>query len=147
MKRPTVRRTSFGAAIAGLAAALVVGVAGVAPANAATTPAGAAVVKADSRADSQADSKAAAAATGVVSGHLRAGQWTKVLWGWGYYSVDYGASIDASGGEYRCYTAPLPWPVSSGTLPHVITHRVIGYGDCWLYSPVEATYYLVPVFP
>lgn len=80
----------------------------------------------------------------AVSGPLRAGEWTKVLWGWGYYSVRYTTSTSAPGGEYRCYSPPWPWPTSSGGLPAYITHRVNGYGDCWLRSPVDATYYLNP---
>lgn len=83
----------------------------------------------------------------MASGSLRAGEWTKVLWGWGYYAIDYGASISAGGGQYRCYSAPSPWPISSGNLPSRLTHRVIGYGDVWLYSPVDASYTLNPVFP
>jgi hypothetical protein len=82
-----------------------------------------------------------------IGGSLSAGQWTKVAWGWGYYAVDYSASIGLPGGSYRCYSAPLPFPISSGSLPQRITHRVVGYGDVWLYSP-RATYFsLVPVFP
>ena len=87
------------------------------------------------------------AASGSVTGQLPADRWTKVLWGWGKYSVSYSAWVTTAGGRYRCYTAPLPWPASSGNLPAVITHNVVGYGDCWLYSPTPATYVLTPVFP
>jgi hypothetical protein len=83
----------------------------------------------------------------MPSGSLRANQWTKVLWGWGYYSVNYAASTNSTGGQYRGYTAPVPWPISSGSLPNTITHRVIGYGDVWLFSPVDTTYTLTPTFP
>lgn len=80
-------------------------------------------------------------AAGPVTGELKAGEWTKVLWGWGFYSVDYYASISMSGGKYRCY------PGGSGDLPRRITHTVAFYGDCWLYSPGDATYALWPVGP
>jgi hypothetical protein len=83
----------------------------------------------------------------MPSGPLQAGKWKKVLWGWGKYSIRYGARIGAEGGQYRCYTAPIPWPVSSGSLPDEITHNVLGYGDVWLYSPVDTNYYLIPVGP
>ncbi len=87
-------------------------------------------------------------ATGIISGSLPANQWTRVLQGWGYYSVDYGIRVNDPGGKYRCYTAPIPWPISEGSLPNPrVTHRVIGYGDVWLFCPVSTTYTLVPVFP
>jgi hypothetical protein len=78
-------------------------------------------------------------------GSLRANQWTKVLWGWGWYSLAYNISISAPGGEYRCYTTPFPWPIGSGTLPGRVIHSVYGYGDVWLFSPTDATYQLTPV--
>jgi hypothetical protein len=69
-----------------------------------------------------------------------------VVYGWGYFSVDYGISTADPGGRYRAYTAPLPWPLSQGPLPNPrVTHRVLGYGDIWLWSPVATTYWLVPV--
>jgi hypothetical protein len=84
----------------------------------------------------------------MSSGRLPAGKWTRVAQGWGYYSVDYGISTGAQGGRYRCYTAPLPFPYSSGSLPNPrVTHRVIGYGSVWLFSPTETSYSLVPVGP
>ena len=52
--------------------------------------------------------------TGVVTGSLRAGSWTRVVYGWGYFSVDYGISIADSGGRDRAYTAPIPWPAADG---------------------------------
>jgi hypothetical protein len=86
--------------------------------------------------------------SGVIGGVLPAGNWTKVADGWGYYSVDYGISTGAGGGQYRCYTAPLPFPYSSGSLPNPrVTHRVIGYGSVWLSSPVATSFSLVPVGP
>lgn len=83
----------------------------------------------------------------VVTGTLAGGTWTKVLSGWGYYSVRYYATTGAAGSRYDCYTPPAPWPSSSGPLPAEITHVVRGYGDCWFYSPVETWYALYPVGP
>ncbi|MBX6391794.1 MAG: hypothetical protein IRZ08_22870 [Frankia sp.] len=85
-------------------------------------------------------------ATGVVTGSLRANSWTRVRSGWGYLSIDYGISTADPGGEYRAYTAPLPFPISSGPLPDSdVTFRVIGYGSLWLWSPVDTRYQLVSV--
>ncbi|MDX6698625.1 MAG: hypothetical protein QOE65_2022 [Solirubrobacteraceae bacterium] len=78
-------------------------------------------------------------------GSLPANRWTKVLWGWGFYTVRYHASISAQGGQFKCYSAPSPFPIASGPLPNRITHTVVGYGDVWLLSPVAASYSLVPV--
>jgi hypothetical protein len=75
------------------------------------------------------------------TGPLRARQWTKVLWGWGYYAVRYGISLDVAGGQYRCYASPSPFPISSDFLPNEVTHRMIGYGDVWLWSPNAGSYY------
>ncbi|MBV9173148.1 MAG: hypothetical protein JOZ81_24040 [Chloroflexi bacterium] len=88
----------------------------------------------------------------TVGGMLSAGDWTKVLWGWGSYSVTYSVSLTASvAGAFRCYTAPVPWPVSTGTIPAhgstELTHEVIGYGDVWLYCPVNTDYILATVGP
>jgi hypothetical protein len=83
----------------------------------------------------------------MPSGTLPAKKWVKVVEGWGFYSVRYGASTSDKVGEYRTYTSPIPWPVSSGKLPDEITHQVRGYGSIWLYSPVDTTYYLNPVGP
>jgi hypothetical protein len=80
-----------------------------------------------------------------TSGSLRANQWTKVLWGWGWYSVNYNASIGVPGGQYRSYSNPFPFPIGSGPLPARITHSVYGYGDVWLFSPADASYQLIPV--
>ena len=83
----------------------------------------------------------------MPSGSLPANKWTRVVFGGGYYTVRYGASTAAGTGEYRTYSAPSPWPISSGRLPSEITHRVIIYGDVWLFSPVDTTYFLNPIFP
>jgi hypothetical protein len=93
---------------------------------------------------SSAGKQAAPLAAGSRTGTLQAGKWKKVLWGWGWYTVAYSVSISASGGKAHCYSAPIPWPVSY-QLPGRIYHRVTGYGDCWLYSPVNASYTLTPV--
>jgi hypothetical protein len=83
----------------------------------------------------------------MPTGTLTANTWTRVLYGWGKYSVRYAASVSEIGGKYRCYTAPLPMPVSSGDLPTTVTHMVMGYGDVWLYCPQDATYSLIPLGP
>jgi hypothetical protein len=84
----------------------------------------------------------------IITGTLAADTWTKVLSAWGYFAVVYGVSTQDPGGSYRCYTAPVPWAIASGPLPEPrVTHRVIGYGDVWLHSPVATSYSLVPVFP
>ena len=82
--------------------------------------------------------------SGALNGTLNAGKWKKVLWGWGYYSVRYGISINGPGGKFKCYVV---FPVSSGPLPNEVTHRVIGYGDVWIWSPRDATYLISPIFP
>lgn len=80
---------------------------------------------------------------------LPAGRWTKVLWGWGWYSINYTVRVSAPGCEYRTYAPPFPWPSSSGTLSPAsatrIEHAVRGYGDVWIYSPTNATASLTPV--
>jgi hypothetical protein len=78
--------------------------------------------------------------TGVISG----GEWKKVLWGWGFYKVRYGISLNIPGGKYKCYVVI---PISSGTLPNEVTHIVAGYGDVWIWSPSNATYRCTPIFP
>lgn len=83
-------------------------------------------------------------ASASITGTLQAGKWKKVLWGWGWYDVAYAASTSAPGGKADCYSAPNPWP-KSYRLPATMWHSVSGYGDCWLYSPVNATYTLRPV--
>jgi hypothetical protein len=93
--------------------------------------------------------------TAPVTGSLQAGQWTKVIWTWGLMvtiegqprplSLIYSVRLDRPGGEYRCYTAPLPFPYSSGGLPARVTMAVVGYGDMWLYCPQDAGFVVVPV--
>jgi len=78
-------------------------------------------------------------------GILAAGRWTKVLWGWGLYSISYRATTNPPGGEYRCYTTPSPFPIASGILPGRVKHSVVGYGDVWFFSPVRASFLLNPV--
>ncbi|MFD3546544.1 hypothetical protein ACFWUW_13185 [Streptomyces sp. NPDC058655] len=79
-----------------------------------------------------------------LTGTLQAGKWKKVLWGWGWYDIAYAASISSAGGKVDCYTTPNPWPRTYRT-PATVWFSVKGYGDCWLYSPVNATYSLRPV--
>jgi hypothetical protein len=83
----------------------------------------------------------------MPSGSLPADKWTKVLWGWGKYSVRYSAYTDAPGAKFRCFSAPVPWPIASGPLPSEVTHTVVGYGDVWLYCPEDTQYYLHPLGP
>jgi hypothetical protein len=78
----------------------------------------------------------------VPSGSLPAGKWTKVIWGWGWYSVQYAVRTGAPGGQYRVY------PVySSGPLPAQITHQVRVYGDIWLFSPIDTQWGADPIGP
>jgi hypothetical protein len=85
--------------------------------------------------------------SGPIEGRLQAGIWTRVMSAWGtYLSLNYGVSTGAPGGQYRCYAAPDPFPISSGSLPCAsVTFTVIGYGDMWLFSPFNTTYAAVPV--
>lgn len=84
----------------------------------------------------------------MSSGPLPARKWTRVLYGWGKYSLGYSVQVGHGvRGQYRCYTTPLPWPVSSGELPAQVTHHVYGYGDVWLYAEEATNYHLVPVGP
>lgn len=77
----------------------------------------------------------------MPSGFLPANRWTQVITGWGWYSVAYSLSSSAPGGKYRIY----PF-YSSGDLPNpYVDFTVRGYGDIWLYSPVEATWTATPV--
>lgn len=78
----------------------------------------------------------------MPSGSLPAGKWTKVIWGWGWYAVQYGISTGAPGGRYRTY----PF-YSNGTLPNHVTHQVRGYGDIWLFSPVDTQWQANPEGP
>jgi hypothetical protein len=68
----------------------------------------------------------------MPNGNLTANTWTKVLWGWGYWAKHYTVQVGVVGGQYRTY--PI---YSSGSLPATLTHRVIVYGDVWLYSPQD----------
>ncbi len=79
----------------------------------------------------------------TVTGKLKAGESKKVLSGWGKYSTRYGGRTEHAGGRYTCYVAGVK--VSSGALPGEFTHTVVGYGSCFLYSPVATTYRLTSV--
>lgn len=79
---------------------------------------------------------------------IPAKKWTKVVSGWGKYSVDYGISVSSGQGKYKCYVAGVPFPASSGNLPSpVVTLNVIGYGEIKVYSTEKCTCVLVPVGP
>jgi hypothetical protein len=76
----------------------------------------------------------------MPGGTLQAGKWTKVISGWGWYSVRYAIQVNVSGGQYRTY------PVySSGVLPAWVTHNVRPYGDIWLYAPTAAMWTANPI--
>jgi hypothetical protein len=93
--------------------------------------------------------------TGRVTGRLTANRWTKVIWTWGIVisggfplrpmSLIYSVSVSRPGGQYRCYTIPVPVPYSSGGLPARVTMSVIVYGDMWLFCPEDASYEVIPV--
>ena len=76
----------------------------------------------------------------MPSGQLPANKWTKVIWGWGWYSVRYSIRTGAAGGAYRTY--PI---YSSGALPSQITHNVRPYGDIWLFSPTATWWSADPI--
>ena len=86
----------------------------------------------------------------TVGGALPSGQWLRVVNGWGYFSVEYGLSASVVC-DFRCYSAPVPFPVSSGTVERgsvrVITHRVVGYGDIWLRGHGDGSFALSTVGP
>ena len=44
----------------------------------------------------------------TVSGEMPGGFPYIVLWGFGYYSLNYSISIDAPDGHYECFIAPSP---------------------------------------
>lgn len=78
----------------------------------------------------------------MPSGSLPADTWTRVIWGVGWYAVDYAIGTGAPGGRYRTY--PI---YSSGDLPRQVTHQVRGYGDIWLYCPTATSWSAEPVGP
>lgn len=86
----------------------------------------------------------------MPGGSLPAGTWIKAVYGWGYFSVEYGleASVPC---DWNCYVGVSPFPISSGTAypGHVnpITHSVIVYGDIWLRGHSIGAYALVPIGP
>lgn len=82
----------------------------------------------------------------MIEGTLAAQKWTRVAYGWGKFSIAYSVHLSREvRGKYRCYTTPLPWPISAGPLPDEVTHHVYGYGDVWLYAEDRADYFMIPV--
>ncbi|WP_256105961.1 hypothetical protein [Streptomyces sp. ODS05-4] len=79
----------------------------------------------------------------VITGNLKAGESKKVLSGWGKYTVRYGARTEQAGGRYTCYANGIK--VSSGALPAEFSHTVVGYGSCFLSSPVATSYRITSV--
>jgi len=90
---------------------------------------------------------------GSTSGILEARKWRRVVYQFGTLQVlKYAIFISSTrNGAYRCYTAPVPFPVASGTLTArqntQVTLTVLGYGDIWIYSPDQCEYALYPVGP
>lgn len=86
----------------------------------------------------------------MPGGALPTGIWTKAVWGWGYFSVDYALQPSVAC-DYNCYVGIVPFAVSAGTAEPghetIVTHRVIVYGDIWLRAHGEGTYELTPVGP
>ena len=86
----------------------------------------------------------------MPGGALPKGVWIKAVWGWGYYSVDYGLQPSVAC-DYNCYVGVVPFAISTGTAEpeqvKIVTHRVIVYSDIWLRGHGEGSYELVPVGP
>jgi hypothetical protein len=79
-------------------------------------------------------------ASGPTSGPLRAGQWTKVLWGWGTFSAVYQASGQGFPVEVRMYTPFFStFTLQSGGF---FRFSPTGYGDVWFLSPNGGSYAL-----
>jgi hypothetical protein len=86
----------------------------------------------------------------VPVGALPGNAWIKVVYGWGYYSVDYGLSASVEC-DYACYVGVLPFAWSTGTIQPgkfaTITHKVVVYGDIWLRGRADGDYGLTPIGP
>ena len=83
---------------------------------------------------------------GTISGQMPGGGWWPVVYGYGYYSVNYSVSIGVPGGKYQCWIAPVPFPISSGNLPQEdLTFQVVVQGVLSLWSPRPTTYFVTPV--
>jgi len=76
------------------------------------------------------------------SGTLQANQWTKVMWGWGRFSITYQVFGTALPVEVRMYT-PFFSSFSLG-VGGFFQFSPIGYGDVWFRSGTDGTYVLVP---
>jgi hypothetical protein len=96
------------------------------------------------------DGRSEVGTSNTQTGRLNPGEWTRVLSGWGYYTVDYGVTVTADC-EFRCNIALVPFPWSTGELRpngvNRITHRVVSYGDVWFLSNTDARYAIYPVYP
>jgi hypothetical protein len=79
---------------------------------------------------------------GQNSGTLNPGVWTKVMWGWGVFSLTYQVFGTGLPVEVHMYT-PIH---SSFTLQFGGFFRFApaGYGDVWFKSPAGGTYTIVP---
>ena len=86
----------------------------------------------------------------MPGGGLLAGQWSRAVYGWGYFSVDYAleCSVDC---DFACYVGVLPFAWATGIAHPMatnrVTHRVIVYGDIWLRGHGEGSYILAPIGP
>lgn len=89
---------------------------------------------------------AAARAASPRTGTLQANEWTKVVWGAGWFSADYSIRwASPSGarpsGEFACYTVGLP--LSSGEVHNGFAQfslKAYAYAECWVKSPIEVNY-------
>ncbi len=83
----------------------------------------------------------------AATGELTPGKWKRVLWGWGYFNLNYYINLyPASGdakGRYESFVGGLPFPISSGALPDFVVHRVVGYGEIKITASQRCAYEVV----
>jgi hypothetical protein len=80
------------------------------------------------------------------TGTLRANEWTKVVWGAGWFSANYSIRwASPSGarpsGDFACYTVGLP--LSSGEVHNGFAEfslKAYAYAECWVRSPIDVNY-------
>ncbi|MFI1563933.1 hypothetical protein ACH4ZX_12895 [Streptomyces sp. NPDC020490] len=109
----------------------------------ATVLATAVLVAPAAAAETDMSSSGVSASGGYITGNIAAGEWKKVVSGWGKYNAKYYGSLASGGGEYKCYVDGVR--ISSGALPSEFTLVVAGYGSCFFYSPVTTTYVITGV--
>jgi hypothetical protein len=76
------------------------------------------------------------------SGTLQPGQWTKVMWGWGVYSLTYQAFGTGLPVDVEKYT-PIKSSFQLG-YGGFFEFSPIGYGDVWFRSGTGGDYQIVP---